>query len=119
MNQQETIYLRFTRTAYGQTLPFSKTLTVAEATDALNRLLSDQNRYRLEFQGQRIVSLNNTDFGLSANGESDMGGNIWYSHPIGSSRDMTTFMQGLTVTELLIGESGLAAMYPISLEAWL
>lgn len=119
MNKNETIYLKFSRTAYGQTLPFSKTLTTGEATDALNRLISDQNRYRLEFQGQRIVSLNSTDFGLTANGEADMGGNIWFSHAINSSRDLTTFMQGLTVSELLIGDNGLAAMYPISLEAWL
>ena len=119
MNQQETIYLRFTRTAYGVTLPFSKTLTIGEATEALNRLVAEPNRYRLEFAGQRIVSLNNTDFGLIANGESDMGGNIWFSHPIGSIRDLTTFVQGLTVTELLTGDNGLEAMYPISLEAWL
>lgn len=113
MNQQETIYLRFTRTAYGQTLPFSKTLTTGEAADALNRLIAEPNRYRLEFQGQRIIGINEGRFCLIAQGEAD------YTHPICSGRDMTTFIHGLIITELLMGDNGLAAMYPISLEAWL
>lgn len=113
MNGNETIYIRFTRTAYGVTLPFSKTLTVAEATTALTRLTGDQNRYRLEFQGQRIVGINQGKFCLIAQGEGD------YGHPICTPRDLSTFVQGLTVTELLTGDNGLAAMYPISVEAWL
>jgi hypothetical protein len=113
MNQQETIYIRYTRTDYGVTLPFSKTMTIAKVATALNSLTSDQNRYRLEYQGQRIIAITEAKFCLIAQGEGE------YSHPICSPRDMSTFVQGLIVTELLTGDSGLEAMYPISLEAWL
>jgi len=116
----EIITIRFTRTAYGVTVPLTKEVAVADALTALNRLLAQPNTYRLEFQGQRIVSLVKRESGLTVNGETDMGGNIWYSHPIGSSRDLSQFIQGLIVTQLLPNPDGdLSAMYPISVEAWL
>lgn len=114
MNKEQVITVKYTRLENGTIAPFVKPVTVAIAIDGLSRIIQHSNDYAVRHNGALIVALTVTDYSLIASFDSGA------SRRIDSVEKFTEFLHELTVTKLLQSpDSGLMAMYPISLEMWL